>query len=465
MGLFQIKDAVGRIRPYQPRPYQVEWHRHFYLVDPESPNRLWNKGRGVGATAITMMDLLMLGSVYHDLKIPICSITGKQVEMSPIDWGRWLCDNTQIPDIIPRNREVDSQIELLKTGSIIFTIPGGNPDALRSYRCPVVFYDEFDWCEKPKALLDAGNRCMSEGGQATVISTIQNKKGEFQRLIDHADELGYWVHKTPIFDDAKVDLSRDLIQQKAEPIAPWIDLKKLEHERRRDFPVFLRENQCYAPDTGENFLDWDLISKVCSIEAYSPETPNGFQGDYQTKWTKKTRESGGFSWINLGVDYARYRDLSAFEVMEQTPFGWLQIYERLMRGSDTPAQNSFLDLLEKNFHLNSITIDLTGPGQGFYDYARSKHGTKVDGIHFGEKTAVKEENVNVKDVLAGNLRTQAKNNRLKLFDYLEIKEDLHSIPYDLSDPKRTAEGSHGDRFWAIALAIWRVQRSAAGRFV
>lgn len=438
------------------QPYQEQWHRHFYLLDPSSPNRLWNKGRGVGATAITMMDLLMLGSTYNDLKIPICSITGKQVEMSPIDWGRWLCDHTQIPNIIPRNQEIDSQIELLETGSIIFTIPGGNPEALRSYRCPVVFYDEFDWCEKPKALLDAGNRCMSEGGQATVISTIRNKTGEFQRLIDHAEELGYWVHRTPIFDEAKVDLSRDLLTQNAKPIAPWINLKKLEQERRRDLQIFMRENQCYAPDSGENFLDWDLISGICTV--------TGFQGDQTSRWLKMRRDAGSSAVMNLGVDYARYRDLSAFEVMELTPFGWIQTYERTMRGSDTKAQNAFLDLLEKSFYFNNIRIDMTGPGQGFYDYAYTTHGSKVDGVHFSEKLEVDKEKSPVKNVYANHLRSCAQDDRLKLFDYLELKEDLHSIPYDLSDPKRTDEGSHGDRFWAMALAIWHPVSGAVDAF-
>jgi hypothetical protein len=444
--IFQIKDSLGNIYPYIPQPYQVEWHRHFFLVDPNSPNRLWTKGRGLGATAITMMDLLMLGTTYRNLKIPIASITGRQVEMSPIDWGRWLCDNTRIPGAIPRNPEVDSQIELLKTGSIIFTIPGGNPNALRTYRCPVVFYDEFDWCEYPKALLDAGNRCMSEGGQATIVSTIQNIRGEFQRLIDHSKELDYWVLRTPVFPVEGLDLSKSLLLQSLKPIAPWINMKKLDDERKRDLQVFLRENQCVAPDVSANFLDWGLISKICTITNY--------RGDSSTRWTKDSREPYNTSIFNLGVDYARNRDLSAFEVFELTAFGWIQVYEKTLRGSDTKAQNEFLDLLEDKFILTNIRIDMTGPGQGFYDYARSKHGSKVDGIHFAEKITVEDEKAPVKNVFANNLRTQAQDGKLKMFDYLELKEDLNSIPYDLSDSKRTEEGSHGDRFWASALAIW-----------
>ena len=72
---FKIKDSLGRVYQYRALPYQREWHSHFYLVDPEGPNRIWHKGRGVGATAITMMDLIVLGSRFDNLKIPVSSVT------------------------------------------------------------------------------------------------------------------------------------------------------------------------------------------------------------------------------------------------------------------------------------------------------------------------------------------------------------------------------------------------------
>jgi hypothetical protein len=443
--VFKIKDALGNVYNYEPLPYEVEWHKHFYLVNPSGRNRLWHKGRGVGATATTMMDLLMMASTYKGLKIPISSITGRQVLMTPIDWGRWLCDNTQIPGVIKRNSEVDSRIELTRTDSIIFPIPGNNPNALRSYRSPVIYYDEFDWCQKQRELLNAGNRCMSEGGQATVVSTIQNVRGEFQRLIDHAEELNYWVLETPIFPHEELDVTKPLTSQDLKPIAPWIDLGKLEEERKRDLYVFLRENQCVAPDVGANFLDWALINEVCTI--------TDFQGSHWTRWRRKQRDSD--NWINLGIDYARYKDLSVFEVLELTAFGWIQVYEQILRGSDTKAQNELINLLESNFHFNNIRVDMTGAGQGLYDYAYAKHGSRVEGVHFAEKMDVGEMRARKKDVYASNLRSLMQDGEIRLFDYLELKDDLHSVPYDLSDPKRTVEGSHGDRFWALALAAWR----------
>jgi hypothetical protein len=402
-----------------------------------------------------MMDLLMLGLRFDGLKIPISSITRPQASMGPIEWGLWLCDNTRSPLVLERNPELESRIELVASGSVIFPIPGNNPNALRTYRVPTIFYDEFDWCKQQRQLLAAGEGCMSEGGQSTVISTIRNKRGMFQSLLDNASELNYWILETPLWNRDKIDLSKPLTSQDVKPIAPWINVKKWDSIRKRDLAVFLREAQCHAPDEGSNFLDWQLIIDCCTIKS--------FHGSYLKRWTKQKRNN--HNYISLGVDYSRYKDLSAYEVFELTEFGWVQIYEEVLRGSDTPAQNALIDLLDLNFKLNQIRIDMTGVGQGLYDYAYAKLGSKVDGVHFASKIEVGEEKARKKDVFATNLRTLMQDGQAKFFDYQEIKADLHSVPYDLSDPKRTEEGSHGDRFWGIALALWKAQRSDPDGFI
>lgn len=458
---FRMRDALGRWFDYEPQWYQVEWHKKFILADPDAPYRLWHKCRGLGATASTMMDLLMLASTYHGLTIPISSITGKQVEMGPIKWGIELCEHTKVPGIIPRDTNISSAIRLTSTGSVIFTIPGNSPNALRSYRAPALFYDEFDWCEQQEALLGAGEDVVDqELAQITMVSTIQNVRGEFQRLIDNAEDLGYWVLKTPLFgwDGAICDPTRSLNKQidegKITPIAPWIDIKKVEKQRRRRVAVFLRENMCIAPDTGVNFLSWDLIQSACNIEPFASDNPGGFQGDQYKKYTMLRRPKGNHNPFSIGWDFARYHDLSVAEVVEHTAFGVIQRFEQTMRGSDTPTQNALLKLLNVNFNPMAVRIDMTGAGTGLYDYAYSEIGSKVDGIHFARTMEIEDERGRVKDALALNLRTLMQDNKFRGFDYLELKDDLHTVPYDLKDPKRTAEGSHGDRFWALALAAW-----------
>ena len=456
---FRMRDALGRWFDYRPLPYQVEWHRKFILANPrlvDHPHRIWHKCRGIGATAITMMDLLMMASTYHDLTIPVASMTGKQALRGPIWWGIQLADNTKVPGLIPRDPNTNSEIRILSTGSTIFLIPGSSPQTLRTYRTPVIFYDEFDWCDYQRELLDSGESCMSEGGQATVVSTIQNVRGEFQRLIDNRKELNYWVHKVSMFDEEKFDVTKPIPQQISDrvirPIAPWVDVNLLERQRKRDPSVFLRENMCTAPDVGVNFLSWDLVAKICSIPQCLRPGEYGWTGDIYRKYTELS--AGDIYPYTGGWDFARYKDNAVVIIVKHTPFGVEEVFEQVMRGSDTVTQNALMDLLFDKYKLLEMRVDMTGSGTGLYDYAYDRHGSKVDGVHFSRNVEIDEETAMAKTALAINLRTLAQDDKLKTFDYLEMKDDLNSVPYDLKDPGRTAEGAHGDRFWALALAAW-----------
>lgn len=458
---FRIRNALGQWSDYIPQPYQVLWHKDFLLCNDmdDIKNRILTKCRGMGATAMTMMDLLMMAATYDGLTIPVASMTGKQALRGPIWWGLQLADNTKVPGLIPRDQQINSEIRIESTGSVIFLIPGSSPQTLRTYRTPVIFYDEYDWCEYQRELLDSGENCMSEGGQATIVSTIQNVRGEFQRIVNNAEFLNYKVHEVPLFDPKAFDQTKGIHEQVADglkPIAPWLDLKKLERQRRRDVAVFMRENMCLAPDVGVNYLPWELINSVCSIPQWSSKTEFGWKGGVYQKYMRLSMERGHV--YTGGWDFARYKDLAVVEIVEHTPFGVSQVYEETMKGSDTVVQSAKMDLLMYNFNPVEMRIDMTGSGQGLYDMAVTKHGSKIDGVNFSRSVELEsdfgEKKVRAKDIYAINLRRLGQDNKLRLFDYLELKDDLNSVPYDLGDPRRTTEGSHGDRFWALALACY-----------
>jgi phage FluMu gp28-like protein len=195
-----------------------------------------------------------------------------------------------------------------------------------------------------------------------------------------------------------------------------------------------------------------LINQCCTLT---------FQGAHQRRWTKTHRTSK--NPIQIGWDFARSFDISACEVFEEMDGVWVHIYELLLRGSDTPSQNRALDSLVESFRPDMIRIDMTGNGTGLYDYAREKHKRLVEGVHFSRKKHIRyQRGESVKDTLknlmAQNLRNAMQDGEIQFFDYLALKHDLHSVPFDLRDPQRTEEGSHGDRFWATALAIYPARR-------
>jgi phage FluMu gp28-like protein len=392
----------------------------------------------------------MLGVVYDGVMLPVASMTKEQARWGPIAWGKWLIDTARPLHgyRITRDPTVQREIVFPDTGSRIFTIPGYNPNSLRTYRSISVFYDEFDWCEQPKALLDAGQSCLSEGGQASIISTIQSRHGEFARLITHADALGYWVHRTPTWP-ATIDVTRPLTAQNVQPIAPWIDIRGQEQQRARDRTAFLRESMCEAPDADTQFLTWDLIQTACHLT---------YEQDRGERWRKRGRDAEHL--YTIGWDFARFRDLSVCEVVEHTKTGIIQVYERVLQGVDTPTQNQILDQVVAAFHPDVIRIDRTGVGLGLYEYAARAHGRRVHGIDFASKMPTgqwdhgKKVLAPTRDLYAVNVRTLLQDHQLHLFDDAALKADLHLIPYNLTTPRRTAEGSHGDRFWALALAVY-----------
>jgi phage FluMu gp28-like protein len=237
-----------------------------------------------------------------------------------------------------------------------------------------------------------------------------------------------------------------------QPIAPWIDIQVQERLRRRDLTAFCRESQCEPADEDAQFLSWQLIQEACHLD---------FQQDRGERWRKRQRDTEHV--YTLGWDYARYNDFSVSQVLEHTPEGVIQVYERVLRGVDTPTQNRILDHLVDAFRPDIIRIDKTGVGLGLYDYAVDTHGGRVKGIDFASKMPTgrweRRQRVTAptRDLYANNLRTLLQDHQLRLFNDPLLKQDLHIIPYELTTTRRTAEGSHGDRFWALALAAYPTQ--------
>ena len=97
--VFNMKSARGTVGPYRPEPYQIEYHADCMIANPDADNRIWEKARGVGATATTMIDSLTVGHRYNGVNIPVASITGTQSN-GPIDWAIWLVDNLQQPGFL-----------------------------------------------------------------------------------------------------------------------------------------------------------------------------------------------------------------------------------------------------------------------------------------------------------------------------------------------------------------------------
>jgi phage FluMu gp28-like protein len=95
-------------------------------------------------------------------------------------------------------------------------------------------------------------------------------------------------------------------------------------------------------------------------------------------------------------------------------------------------------------------IDSSGLGLQLAEEAAERFGPRVEAVHFSAQ---------VKEDLAVTLRRAFEERLLRIPPDREIRRDIHLVKKTVTsagnvrfDAER-AEGSHADRFWALALAV------------
>lgn len=431
--LFNVRDAHGQMKPFIPEPFQQEFLAGSMLCNKEYKNRIVNKGRGIGLTALIAGEILITARMKPKVKIPITSISAKTANVL-LNWCIDLADSCNTIKINEGELKIDRETYInsvckLKNGSTIIPISGGSPESIRSLRAPMIVLDEFAFNEFQKEILTAGERCLSEGGQVTIISTPRTSdviNDEYWRIWMHADEMGYKRYQFPIFgNDSKVNLNQSLLEQNLTPIAPWVDMGALERDRSRDILMFSRENLCSPADESVAFLSWELIKKCCILNQFHKSSP-----DHP---------------IYVGIDVGRMQDLTAIEGFQLVDGKYYHVLEKIMRGIDIPTQVSEIERLHEKHDFSAIVVDKTGLGMGLYDYLRKNIGGRVRGVTFTRE---------VKTKIATNLRNKMQDDEVYMIRNNHFMDIIHSVPYDTLNSSRDSSG-HADQFWACALALMK----------
>lgn len=430
--LFNVRDAHGVMKPFVPKPFQQKFLAGSMLCNDKYQNRIVNKGRGVGLTALIAGEILIAATLMPKTKIPITSISARTANVL-LNWCIDLADNANKFDFkeggfnIERDSNISSVCKL-KNGSTIIPISGGSPDSVRSLRAPMLILDEFAFNEYQREILTAGERCLSESGQITIISTPRTSdpiNDEYWRIWMHAEDMGYERYEFPIFEKDKLNLNKSLLEQDLKIIAPWIDINGLERDRSRDLLMFSRENLCQPMDESVAFLSWNLIKKCCILKQFQNPIDD--------------------CPIVVGADIGRTQDLTAIEGFQLVDGKYYHIFEKIMRGVDLPTQSYEIKMLDDKYGFHGINVDKTGIGLGVAEILRKDIGGKARGIQFTKES---------KQRMAVNLRTLMQDDKIFMIKEDRFMDELHSIPYDTLNAAHTIEG-HADRFWAVALALMR----------
>ena len=185
-------------------------------------------------------------------------------------------------------------------------------------------------------------------------------------------------------------------------------------------------------DEATAFLPYALISRVEHGEAGEP----GLAG------------CGPFY---MGMDIGRHRDLTVIWVLEQVGDVYWAREVTVLRKTSFADQERELDRLLTVYQPRRICMDQTGLGEKMVEDTQNRYGrSRVEGVIFSGP---------VKHDLALGLRRVFESRKIRIPVDSEIREDLHRIKRLVTpagniryEAQRTGQG-HGDRFWALALAM------------
>lgn len=308
----------------------------------------------------------------------------------------------------------------------------------RSYSGNVIL-DEFAYpgSATPEQVWDGAAGTITHGYRMRVLSTPNGVGNLFHQLWEHADaKVNFTRHQVTI-DDAIAQGLR----------VNWDDLWTQAHGDQRIFDQLFR---CQFLDADQQYIPTALINAALEDETVI------FNGD-------------AFG----GLDIGRTNDATSLYVVRVDGDGvlWVQSsYEskRIPVGEEAHTTSDDLDaIVDKAFtewQMRRLCVDSSGIGAFPAQRMQQAHGRhRVEPVVFTQ---------NSKEDLATTLFQVLTEKRLKIpREDKALQRDLASIKRIITtagnvryDAPRTAEG-HGDRAWALALAVHAATQPAGRKHV
>lgn len=459
--IFYMKNPRGQKVPYKMTPYQKEYHSEsLNILEEKAKNIIWNKARGVSFTMSTLVELIMTGASYEDQEIPIISHRQK-ASYKMLNNAKWLIEKCDLEEIREETyyTSKSSFIEFTRTGSVIRVYPSSvAADAVRSTRLIRGMIDEFAFQRNGHTLWRAAKDTMrGEIGQWIIGSTPNGRQNKFFSLVDKSrkKDIGFKLFELPVFDPERFDPDKSVHEQDVSPIAPWINIDKLETSRREDKEGFLQENMCDFLDESTSLIQYQKILKVVrkKLHNYREEFRDDPDFLYETN-----------NPMLFGVDVAQSNDFfatSGFEMME-TSSGDVYAVQRFLdyftNIDPTEMEQYLLKILKRFPSIVDMKIDSTGMGTFLPNYLQRKHRDKVTGVNFASKMKTEQNKfkIRTRDAMSYNLQKMVNNKKVFLLDDQTQINHLNSVNRELKviSGGENNEG-HGDIFFADALALLR----------
>ncbi len=431
--LTKRKAKAGRIL----LPYQEAWRRD------ESPMKIWEKSRRIGATYAEANDVSMT------------RLTGRR----PMDYWFSSADESAAYEFADYCRfwvelagavaeHFTEDVEDPRTGravrAFVVVFPSGHrmtamtssPRRFRS-KGGDVGLDEYAYHDDPVAMYMAAEPCTTWGGRMRILSTHNGEGTEFHKFVQmgerHAagqakrDDIPFSVHRVTLPDAVDQGLVEVVNRTRGTKYTREGFLTE-RRSRCRSEDHWRQEYLAIPAIDSTAWLPYDLI-QACEHDRAGQA------------W----RAADGQRYI--GMDVGETKDRTVIWTLERV--GDVLWTRELLVFTDEPLRVKQDALLQRIRHPRVVRACIDATGVGAQIAQEAARTGKAEGIKF---------TIPVKDELASPLRGLFEDRRLRVPGDADIREDLHAIRMTRTasgHPRYDAERSqagHADRFWALALA-------------
>lgn len=316
---------------------------------------------------------------------------------------------------------------VMPNGSRAFFLPA-NPNTARGFAGNVVL-DEFAIHESAREIWAAMVGRISRGYKLRVFSSPKGAVGKFWDLARQCKlDNGVAPDPNPARRGVWSAHWVDLPMAKADGCP--IDAEEL-REAMGDDDLYAQECLCQFLDAESQLIPSEMIEV-----ATSPRATLELAADYRP------------AALYMGTDVGRVRDLTVHAGVEQVAESFVTRFVDVQRKATFAAQKArieeYLPLVRRH------AMDATGIGMQQAEELLAEFPAKCEPVEF---------NLEIKSSMALGLKRLFEERRIEIPDDRELKSDLKAIKRIITDAgnvrydARRSENGHGDRFWALALAV------------
>jgi phage FluMu gp28-like protein len=419
-------------------PTQIKW------LEDNSPLRIWEKSRQVGATKTDSLDSVFKVSPA-DAKFDVWVTSRDDLQACLYlddckDWARIL--NLAATDLgvllLDPRTNFTAHVLQFANGRRIYCL-SSNPNALAGKRGHVKI-DEFALHPDQRLLYRIAKPVTQWGGTLSIISTHRGHGTLFNQIIQDirhkGNPMGWSLYSYPIQKAVEEGIVQRINEKSGRNETEEQFLKRLRAECI-DEEQWLQEYCCTPSDENSAFFSYEMLNACTDplIKLMSLQQLLNY-----------ARENPGCS-LYMGVDVGRTRNLFVIDVGEKIgDVIWDRARIELHNRPFGEMKENLYPILALS-QLKRCCMDANGIGIQLHEEARERFGWKAEGIKI--TAPIKEE-------LAFGLRTAFEDRKLRIVSDESLRSDLRALKKETTSSGNVpldgqVENSHCDRTWAKAL--------------